>query len=46
MRELQRECESAEARLSAAKAQERALDDAAAGSASDRAGRGGEAGQA
>jgi hypothetical protein len=45
MRELQRECESAQARLSAAKAQERAFDDAAHGSASDRTGRAGDAGQ-
>ncbi len=45
MRELQRECEGAEARLRAAKAQERAFADAAQGSPSERAGRGGEARQ-
>ena len=43
MRELQRECESAEARLQAAKAQERPSAGAVHGVASDR---GGEAGHA
>ena len=45
MRELQRECEGAEARLSAAIAQERTAADAAHASPSDRADRGGEPGQ-